>query len=105
MNAIDKLFAVFGLFSDEKPEWTVEAAAEQLGLPASTTYRFFKSLSDEGLIVAYLAGRYVLGPAIIQLDRQLRIQDPLIKAALVTMKELAEGTVDGTFLPVSYTHL
>ncbi|WLS00680.1 IclR family transcriptional regulator [Shinella sumterensis] len=99
MNATDKLFAVFSLFTYEKPEWTVDEAAEQLGYPVSTAYRFFKSLSDEGLIVAYAAGRYVLGPAIIQLDRQIRLQDPLIKAGSSIMKRLAaESPFDGTFL-------
>lgn len=86
----DKLLAVFGLFTPEAPEWTVEAAAERLGLGMSTAYRFFRSLSDAGLISTFSAGRYVLGPAIVQLDRQIRLQDPLMRVAQPVMRRVAE---------------
>ena len=81
MSTSDKLLAVFGLFTLEQPEWTVEAVAERLDLAVSTAYRYVKSLSDAGLISAYAPGRYVLGPAIVQLDRQTRLLDPLIRLA------------------------
>jgi IclR helix-turn-helix domain len=96
MSATDKLLAIFALFTEEAPEWTVEGAASHLGIATSTAYRLFKSLTDAGLIVAFASGRYVLGPAVIQLDRQIRLQDPLIRAAETTMKRLAsESAVPG----------
>jgi DNA-binding IclR family transcriptional regulator len=99
MSATDKLLAIFALFTEEAPEWTVEGAASHLGIATSTAYRLFKSLTDAGLIVAFASGRYVLGPAVIQLDRQIRLQDPLIRAAETTMKRLAsESAVPATFL-------
>lgn len=88
MSTSDKLLSVLGLFTIETPEWTVEAAAKRLGLGVSTTYRFFRSLSEAGLIVAFAAGRYVLGPAIVQLDRQTRLLDPLIRTARPIMQRL-----------------
>jgi len=90
MNTSDKLLATLALFTTEEPEWTVEDAASRLDLSVSTTYRYFRSLNDAGLIVAPATGRYVLGPAIVQLDRQVRLRDPLIKAARPIMRELAE---------------
>ncbi|MCK8786089.1 helix-turn-helix domain-containing protein [Roseomonas sp. NAR14] len=99
MNTSDKLLSILGLFTIETPEWTVEAAAKHMGLGVSTTYRFFRSLSASGLIVAFTAGRYVLGPAIVQLDRQIRLLDPLIKTARPIMQRLAsEIEVPGVLL-------
>ncbi|MXO73028.1 IclR family transcriptional regulator [Alteraurantiacibacter buctensis] len=85
----DRVLGVLDLFSDDKSEWTVEDAAVAMGLPVSTTYRYFRSLANSELIVAYAAGRYVLGPGIIQLDRQLRLHDPFITAARPEMVRLA----------------
>ncbi|HEY5754322.1 MAG TPA: IclR family transcriptional regulator, partial [Steroidobacter sp.] len=86
----DRLLSVLGLFTIERPEWTVEEAANELRLAASTTYRYFRSLSKAGLIVAFATGRYVLGPAIIQYDRQIRLRDPLTTAAQPIMKRLTQ---------------
>ena len=86
----DRLLSVLGLFTLEHPEWTVESAANELDLAVSTAYRYFRSLAKAGLIVAFAAGRYVLGPAIIQYDRQMRLSDPLTTTAQATMKRLAQ---------------
>lgn len=88
MTTSDRVLGVLGLFTLEEPEWTVEDAAARLGLAISTAYRYFRSLSRAGLIVAMATGRYALGPAIIQYDRQIRLQDPLITAAQPIMKRL-----------------
>lgn len=98
MSASDKLLSVLGLFTIDTPEWTVETAAKELKLGVSTTYRYFRSLSSVGLIVAYAAGRYVLGPAITQLDRQSRLHDPLINAAKPTMHEMVHRLGNGSVL-------
>jgi DNA-binding IclR family transcriptional regulator len=88
MTTSDRVLGVLGLFTLEEPEWTVEDAAERSRLAVSTAYRYFRSLSKAGLIVAVASGRYVLGPAIIQYDRQIRLQDPLTRAAQPIMKRL-----------------
>jgi DNA-binding IclR family transcriptional regulator len=99
MSGSDKLLAALGLFNGERSSWSVEAAAKQLGLGTSTTYRYFKSLADVGLIVAIAAGRYVLGPAITQLDRQTRLLDPLITVAKPIMQHLLKQlSADGVLL-------
>lgn len=90
MTTSDRLLSILSLFTIERPEWTVEAAAGELGLAVSTAYRYFRSLSKAGLIVAFSTGRYVLGPAIIQYDRQMRLRDPLTTAAQPVMKLLSE---------------
>ena len=90
MTTSDRLLSVLGLFTIERPEWTIEDAANELGLAVSTAYRYFRSLSKAGLVVAFATGRYVLGPAIIQYDRQIRLRDPLATAAQPIMKRLTE---------------
>jgi DNA-binding IclR family transcriptional regulator len=89
MSTSDRLLKVLGLFTTERPLWTVEEAAAELALAVSTAYRYFRSLSEAGLITTYANGRYVLGPTIIQYDRQLRLHDPLISVSAPLMKQLA----------------
>lgn len=89
VQTTDKALAVLRLFSEEEPQWSVEAAAERLGVPASTAYRYFRSLAGAGLVVAFGAGLYVIGPGVIELDRMARRTDPLILAAQEAMDELS----------------
>jgi len=89
MSTANRLLNVLGLFTMERPEWTVEEAASELGMTLSTTYRYFRSLVEAGLIAAHTPSRYTLGPAIITYDRQMRLLDPLIVAARPAMRWLA----------------
>ena len=77
MATADRVLSILGLFTIDRLQWAVEDAAAELGWPVSTTYRYFRSLSDAGLIVPYTTGRYVLGPAIIQYDQA----DPAFRPA------------------------
>lgn len=89
MATVDRALAVLRLFAGEQSEWTVEAAARELNLAQSTAYEYFRSLVEGGLISTYKTGRYVVGPAIIELDRQTRRRDPLILAAREEMDALS----------------
>lgn len=88
MSTADKLLAVLPLFTSERPEWTVEAAAEALEVSGSTAYRYFNSLYRAGLLDPISGGRYILGPAVIAYDRQLRLRDPLLQVARPVMTRL-----------------
>jgi DNA-binding IclR family transcriptional regulator len=92
----DKVLKVLELFGGDRVVWTVEEAAEALNLPTSTTYRYFRSLAKSELITTYVPGRYVLGPAIIEYDRQMRLYDPLITASHAEMLNLAKRTGEPT---------
>lgn len=89
MSTANRLLNVLSLFTMERPQWTVEEAAAELGMTLSTAYRYFRSLVEAGLVAADTPSRYTLGPAIIQYDRQLRLLDPLIVAATPEMRRLA----------------
>ena len=89
MTTSDKLLAVLKLFTVQETHWSVAQAAHALDLPVSTTYRFFKSLANAGLISPFASGSYVLGPSISRLDRQQRLTDPLLKAARPELARIA----------------
>ena len=101
MPTIDRALGVLRLFAGRQSGWTVEAAARELGLKQSTAYQYFRSLVDSGLLSTYRTGLYVIGPAIIELDRQAREHDPLILAArdeMDAMDESLEGSDDVVLL-------
>ncbi|HVY56265.1 MAG TPA: IclR family transcriptional regulator C-terminal domain-containing protein [Xanthobacteraceae bacterium] len=91
----DRLLAALALFTVERPEWTVDAAAAALGVSATTTYRYFKSLVKSGLISPVAGASYMLGPAIVQMDRQIQICDPMLIAARGVMVDLIQHASDG----------
>lgn len=88
MTTANRLLAVLSLFTIEKSEWTVEEAANEIGVSVSTAYRYFRDLSKAGLLDASPSGKYVLGPAVIENDRKIRLTDPLIKVGRPAMQRL-----------------
>ena len=92
----DRAFQLLGLFSLERPAWTVEQIAPELGVAVSSAYRLIGRLAKAGLVDAVTPGRYVLGPAIIQLDRQIQLTDPLVHAARPVMDYLIGFAPEGS---------
>jgi DNA-binding IclR family transcriptional regulator len=73
-----------------------------LGTSRSTAYRYIKALHEAGLIEAVANGRYVLGPRIVELDRQIRMADPLYKSGSQVMRPLVEKTGHSALLCALY---
>lgn len=88
MATADRVLSILGLFTVDSPEWTVDAVALELGLSGSTAYQYVRSLVDAGLLVSEKGGRYMVGPAIIALDRVTRRFDPLGNAASQELETL-----------------
>jgi DNA-binding IclR family transcriptional regulator len=97
----DRMLAVLGLFTIDRSEWTVDDAAEELGVSATTAYRYFKRLTNAGLLSPVSRASYVLGPAIVQMDRQIQICDPMLRAARAVMDDLVQYAADGSILLLS----
>jgi DNA-binding IclR family transcriptional regulator len=95
------MLAVLSLFTIDRSEWTVEVAAEELGVSATTAYRYFKRLTNAGLLSPVSRASYVLGPAIVQMDRQIQICDPMLRAARSVMSDLVQYATDGSMLLLS----
>ncbi len=92
----DRLLSVLELFSDDQPTWTVEEAAQRLQTSVPTAYRYFKSLAKVGLISPGSRSGYTLGPAIIEMDRQIRLRDPLLGAGRPVMEDLIRYSPEGS---------
>lgn len=88
MNTANRLLGVLGLFTVEKSEWTVDEAAKEIGVSISTAYRYFRDLCKVGLLDSFPGGKYILGPAVIENDRKIRLTDPLIRAGRPAMERL-----------------
>lgn len=94
--ATDRSLSVLRLFTLETPAWTVEQIARTLEVSMSTAYRYVLALEEVGLVAASGGGYYILGPAILQLDRQIQLTDPLLLSARPVMNRLAGYAPDGS---------
>jgi len=91
MNRANRVNSVLRLFTAEKPMWTADEASAALEVSLSTAYRQLAALVKAGLLDAVEgSSAYVLGPAIIELDRNIRLSDSLIIAAKPAMRWLAD---------------
>ncbi len=88
MSSADKVLSVLALFSAERSVWSAEDAATQLNVSLSTAYRYFNSLVSCGLLDRIYRNHYVLGPAIIEHDWQIRMADPVLAVAKPIMLDL-----------------
>jgi DNA-binding IclR family transcriptional regulator len=89
MSSPARLLQLLHLFTVERPYWTAEDAALELEVSVSTAYRYIALLVQAGLLDPLEGSkRYVLGPAIIELDRTIRLSEPLVNAAIPTMRWL-----------------
>ncbi len=91
-NSLSRMLSILELFDEEHSVWSAEDVAEILSTSRSTSYRYFKTLCEAGLLSPLGREGYILGPAIIELDRLIRFQDPLTTVASPIMKSLAEET-------------
>ena len=88
MKSGDRLLSVLWLFSPERPVLEVEEIARTLGISLSTAYRDVSRLGDAGFLEPIGSLGYALGPAIIELDRNIRLADPLVQAARAVQQRL-----------------
>lgn len=96
MAGSDRAVGVLKLFTLERPIWTVEQAADAIGVSASSAYRYVAALTEAGLLTQAGSGSYTLGPAIIQYDRQIQITDPLLRASKPVMADLMPFAPSGS---------
>src|SRR5688572_12073091 len=85
-NSLVRLLGVLDLFTPGSPAWSTDALIRSLDMSRSNGYRYIKALSDVGLIAPVSDGHYVLGPRIVELDRQIRQCDPLYNAVFFSSR-------------------
>ena len=97
-NSLVRMLGVLDLFTPVAPAWSTDALIRSLGVSRSTGYRYIKALTDIGLLAPVSNGHYILGPRIVELDRQIRQCDPLYNAAGPAMKELVAASGQSALL-------
>lgn len=80
-SSLERMLRILDLFTELHPIWTVDGMSAALGYTRSSAYRYVRELTDANLLFQPEAGRYSLGARIITWDRQLRVSDPLVRAA------------------------
>lgn len=72
----------YALFTEESPVWTADQIIARLHTSRATVYRYLQAPTAAGFLSQLARGAYTLGPRIIELDRQIRIADPLLGSLL-----------------------
>lgn len=88
-GSLVRMLEVLDQFSPDQPVIRVDDLQARLGYTKSTAYRYVKALCDAGLLAQASQGRYSLGPRIVELERLMRIADPLLKAGETVLPEMA----------------
>ena len=103
MPALERTLALLDLFTPETPVWTSEALIEFLEGAASTGYRHIKALQSAGLLTRVGAGSYMLGSRVLELDRTVRMSDPVYIAGSPIIRALQERTGHSAVLSILYS--
>lgn len=92
MAGLSRFVAVLRLFDTAAPgnaeSWTVTGMAAALGQPASTLYRTVRELTRAGFLEQAGEAHYRLGPAFIEFERLLRLNDPLVRFGQPVMADM-----------------
>ncbi len=102
MDSLSRMIGIFDLFDGDRTVVTVEEVASALDCSVPTAYRYLKTLSSAGLIAPGIEGGFGLGARIIQLDRQIRLNDPLLHRAGDVMDRLVREVHGNLMVCASY---
>lgn len=106
MTSPARAFAILNVFDEAHPVWHADEINEVMGYARATGYRYVKDLVEFGFLRKVSAGRYALGPRIIELDYRLRRSDPLLGAAVPVMNDLVhEAGLDAVLTTLFGTQL
>lgn len=92
MTRTHRVLDVLRMYSGDVSGLTAAQITERLGSARATAYRCIADLEASGLLERSNQGTYVLGPTIVELDRRIRLSDPLIHAAAPVMRGLCDRT-------------
>jgi DNA-binding IclR family transcriptional regulator len=97
-NSLARTVGLLNLFTPEAPIWATDDLIGMLGMSRSTGYRSIKALVEVGLLAPVSNNKYILGPRIVALDRQIRQSDPLYNAGGPVMQSLVAETGHSSLL-------
>jgi DNA-binding IclR family transcriptional regulator len=98
VTSVERLLIILNLFTPQKPVWTLEEMASHVNFSRSSMYRYVGELTDSGFLMALGRGSFTLGPRIIELDRQIRVCDPLLAASKEVMRRASRNLPGGVLI-------
>ncbi|HYD59942.1 MAG TPA: IclR family transcriptional regulator C-terminal domain-containing protein [Noviherbaspirillum sp.] len=93
VSSSSKILNILDLYSVDRTTLHIDDVAQTFDVSQSTAYRYLKELCDAGFLAQLGKGNYSLGPKIVELERLLRLTDPLYIAgtlAMANLKDLCE---------------
>lgn len=103
MNSLEKMLGLLDVFTPAAPVWSTEDLIGYSGSSRSTCYRYIKVLQRAGFLTPIANGSYILGPRIIELDRHIRMCDPVYVAGGPPMHRLAARTGHNALLCILFS--
>jgi DNA-binding IclR family transcriptional regulator len=89
-SSSSKILNILDLFDIDHTTLHVDDVAALFAVSQSTAYRYVKELSTAGFLAQLGKGSYSLGPKIVELERLLRLTDPLFVAGTLAMSNLQQ---------------
>jgi DNA-binding IclR family transcriptional regulator len=102
-SSLEKMLGLLDVFTSAAPAWSTEALIRHSGTSRSTCYRYIKALQASGLLTPVAGGAWMLGPRIIELDRTMRLCDPVTAGGGPPMQRLAAETGHSGLLCVLFS--
>lgn len=103
MNSLERMLGLLDAFTLAAPVWSAEDLIRYSGASRSTCYRYIRVLQKSGFLAPVANGSYILGPRIIELDRQIRSCDPVYVAGGPPMMRLAARTGHSALLCILFS--
>ena len=97
------MLSLLDVFTPAAPVWSTEDLIRYSACSRSTCYRYIKVLQGAGFVTPVAKGSYILGPRIIELDRHVRLCDPVYAAGGPPMRRLAARTGHSALLCVLFS--
>lgn len=95
MSSVAKVLDVLDLFSLDTPVLRVEDIGLRLGYTRASAYRYVRDLCDAGLLAPAGSGAYALGPRVLELERLVRLTDPLLRASQLVLARMRPAAARG----------
>lgn len=90
-SGLSRVLDLLDSFADGASVLSAEEISARNGLAVATCYRYIRDLCEAGLLVK-LPGGYAPGPRIIEWDRMIRENDPLLRNGHEQVRQLVQDT-------------
>jgi len=104
MSSLERMLSLLDVFTLAAPVWSAEDLMRYSRCSRSTCYRYIKVLQNAGFIAPVAGGAYILGPRIMELDRHIRLCDPVYIAGGPPIEDLAASTGHSALLYILFSN-